>query len=260
MAAIRWLAEQRRTGYIDDVLVIANHPMRLGIDSPHEMRNWRDAAPDIMIGMEGAPGAQGGGIPGWRGPDSQRGEYENAPSANSWPGYPTDAYVTYGGFDWVTATVGGLWDAMLSEGRLFTITTNSDVHRVVFDTWKNGDWPPGQNFDNTGRLPDPVNTTEPQPGGDFWPGQFSRTHVGVTKYGYRPVMAGLRAAGSGSTTASSWTGSTCASDAPTTPAAESPSAAGCGYAPATGSPCPSPSPRPPGPTRTTSCRSSPTSM
>ncbi|WP_406291621.1 histidinol-phosphatase [Streptomyces sp. NBC_00624] len=193
VAAIRWLAEQRRTGYIDDVLVIANHPMRLGIDSPHEMRNWRDAAPDIMIGMEGAPGAQGGGIPGWRGPDSQRGEYENAPSANSWPGYPTDAYVTYGGFDWVTATVGGLWDAMLSEGRLFTITTNSDVHRVVFDTWKNGDWPPGQNFDNTGRLPDPVNTTEPQPGGDFWPGQFSRTHVGVTKYGYRPVMAGLRA-------------------------------------------------------------------
>jgi hypothetical protein len=25
------------------------------------------------------------------------------------------------------------------------------------------------------------------------PGQFSRTHVGVTRYGYREVMAGLRA-------------------------------------------------------------------
>ncbi|MER5216517.1 PHP domain-containing protein [Streptomyces sp. NPDC002838] len=191
--AIQWLAAQRRTGYVDDVLVLANHPMRLGIDSPHEMRNWRDAAPEIMIGMEGAPGAQGAAVPGLRGTTSIRGEYENKPSAQSWAGYPADSYLTYGGFDWATATVGGLWDSMLAEGSLFSITTNSDAHRVVFDTWKNGDWAPGQNFDNTGRLPDPVNTDTPQPGSDFWPGQFSRTHVGVTRYGYRAVMAGLRA-------------------------------------------------------------------
>ncbi|MFF5576470.1 PHP domain-containing protein [Streptomyces luteogriseus] len=191
--AIKWLAAQRRSGYVDDVLVLANHPMRLGIDSPHEMRAWRDAAPEIMIGMEGAPGAQGAAIPGWRGANSIRGEYENKPSAQSWPGYPADAYLTYGGFDWATATVGGLWDSMLAEGRLFSVTTNSDAHRIVFDTWKNGDWPAGQNFDNTGRLPDPVNTDTPQPGSDFWPGEFSRTHVGVTRYGYRSVMAGLRA-------------------------------------------------------------------
>ncbi|WP_329439950.1 histidinol-phosphatase [Streptomyces canus] len=191
--AIKWLAEQRRSGYVDDVLVIANHPLRLGIDSPHEMRGWRDAAPEIMIGMEGAPGAQGAALPGWRGATSIRGEYENKPSAQSWSGYPTDAYLTYGGFDWATATVGGLWDSMLAEGSLFSITTNSDNHRTVFDTWKNGDWPAGQNFDNTGKLPDPVNTDTPQPGSDFWPGEFSRTHVGVTRYGYRAVMAGLRA-------------------------------------------------------------------
>ncbi|NUL14622.1 PHP domain-containing protein [Streptomyces lunaelactis] len=190
--ALQWLDQQRRRGYVDDVLVLANHPQRLGIDSPHEMRAWRDAAPGIMIGMEGAPGAQGAAHPG-RGASSIRGEYENSPSGNSWPGFPREAYVTYGGFDWATATVGGLWDAMLAEGKLFSITSNSDVHRVVFDTWKNGDWLPGQNFDNTGRLPDPVNTTEPQPGSDLWPGQFSRTHVGVTRYGYRQVMEGLRA-------------------------------------------------------------------
>ncbi|MFF3846197.1 histidinol-phosphatase [Streptomyces sp. NPDC002328] len=190
--ALQWLAEQRRTGYVDDVLVLANHPLRLGIDSPHELRAWRDAAPEIMIGMEGAPGAQGAAIPGWRGTTSIRGEYENKPSAQSWAGYPADAYLTYGGFDWATATVGGLWDAMLAEGRLFSITTNSDNHRTVFDTWKNGDWPAGQNFDSTGKLPDPVNTDTPQPGSDFWPGQFSRTHVGVTRHGYRAVMTGLR--------------------------------------------------------------------
>lgn len=138
--AIKWLAEQRRSGYVDDVLVIANHPLRLGIDSPHEMRAWRDAAPEIMIGMEGAPGAQGAALPGWRSPTSIRGEYENKPSAQSWAGYPAEAYVTYGGFDWATATVGGLWDSMLAEGSLYSITTNSDNHRTVFDTWKNGDW------------------------------------------------------------------------------------------------------------------------
>jgi hypothetical protein len=190
--AVKWLAEQRRSGYVDDVLVLANHPLRLGIDSPHEMRNWRDAAPEIMIGMEGAPGAQGAAIPGRRSTTSVRGEYENKPSAQSWAGYPADAYVTYGGFDWATATVGGLWDSMLAEGRLFSVTTNSDNHRTVFDTWKNGDWPAGQNFDDTGRLPDPVDTGTPQPGSDFWPGQFSRTHVGVTGYGCRAVMTGLR--------------------------------------------------------------------
>ncbi|MEU6347621.1 PHP domain-containing protein [Streptomyces sp. NPDC046977] len=191
--ALRWLAAQRRSGYVDDVLVLANHPSRLGIDSPHEIRAWRDAAPGIVIGMEGAPGAQGAALPGRRGANSIRGEYENKPSAASWPGYPAEAYVTYGGFDWMTATVGGLWDAMLSEGRLFSVTTNSDNHRTVFDTWANGPWPEGRNFDNTGRLPDPVDTGTPQPGSDLWPGQFSRTHVGVARHGYRQVMQGLRA-------------------------------------------------------------------
>ncbi|MDR7277518.1 PHP domain-containing protein [Catenuloplanes atrovinosus] len=191
--AIRWLAARRRAGEVPDVLVLANHPSRLGIDSPHELRAWRDAAPEIMIGMEGAPGAQGAAIAGLRGASSIRGEYENKPSAQSWAGYPAEAYVTYGGFDWMTATVGGLWDSMLSEGKLFTITSNSDNHRTVHDTLRNGDWAPGQNFDNAGQLPDPVETGVAQPGSDLWPGQFSRTHVGVTGYGHRQVMDALRA-------------------------------------------------------------------
>ena len=188
VAALKWLAAQEV-----EALVLANHPSRLGIDSPHELRAWRDAAPRIMIGMEGAPGAQGAAIPGLRSATSIRGEYENKPSAQSWPGYPLAAYVTYGGFDWMTATVGGLWDALLAEGKLFSITSNSDNHRTVYDTLRNGDWPAGATFDTTGKVPDPVDTGVPQPGSDFWPGQFSRTHVGVTGYGYREVMAGLRA-------------------------------------------------------------------
>lgn len=193
VAAIKWLAERKTSGYIEDALVLANHPSRLGIDAPHELRAWRDAAPDIMIGMEGAPGAQGAALPGLRGANSVRGEYENKPSAQSHVGYPAEAYVTYGGFDWMTATVGGMWDAMLSEGRLFSITTNSDNHRTVLDTLRNGDYPAGATFDSLGKVPDPVETGVAQAGSDFWPGQFSRTHVGVTRYGYREVMAGLRA-------------------------------------------------------------------
>ncbi|GAA2705919.1 PHP domain-containing protein [Actinoplanes palleronii] len=193
VAAIRWLAAQKAAGYVDDALILANHPSRLGIDSPHELRAWRDAAPDLVIGMEGAPGAQGAALPGLRGATSVRGEYENKPSAQSHPGYPAEAYLTYGGFDWMTATVGGLWDALLAEGRLFSITSNSDNHRTVRDTLRNGDYPPGATFDSLGHVPDPVETGAAQPGSDFWPGQFSRTHVGVKRFGYREVMDGLRA-------------------------------------------------------------------
>jgi hypothetical protein len=144
VAGLRWLSRQRRSGFVPDALVLANHPSRLGIDSPHEIRAWRDADPDLVIGMEGAPGAQGAAVPGWGGPTSVRGEYQNKPTDQSWPGYPIEAYVTYGGFDWMTATVGGLWDSMLSEGRLFSITTNSDNHRTIRDTLRNGDWGPGR--------------------------------------------------------------------------------------------------------------------
>lgn len=122
--AIRWLGQRKREGFVDDVLVLANHPSRLGIVSPHELRAWHDADPSIFLGFEGAPGSQGNADPAWvayregtSGPGTfQRGEYQNAPSAQSWPHYPIESYRTHGGFDWMTATVGGMWDALLAEG------------------------------------------------------------------------------------------------------------------------------------------------
>ncbi len=190
--ALVWLAEQKRAGFVDDVLVLANHPARLGIDSPQELRGWRDAAEGIAIGMEGAPGAQAAALPGWRA-NGVRGEYENSRRPDSWPGYPDEAWTTYGGFDWMTATVGGVWDAMLAEGRGWWITSNSDVHRAAWDKHANQPFPPGRSFETTGRLPDPVLTDSFQPGSDFWPGQFSRTHVGVERLDHLSVMAALRA-------------------------------------------------------------------
>lgn len=46
--------------------MLANHPARKGIDSPHEIRAWRDATSrghQIAVGFEGAPGHQAGGLP-----------------------------------------------------------------------------------------------------------------------------------------------------------------------------------------------------
>lgn len=191
--ALQWLDAQRRRRVVDDVLVLANHPLRLGIDSPHEMRAWRDAAPDMMIGMEGAPGAQAGAFGPNPQPTHQRGEYENAPSAQSWPGYPLEAYRTRGGFDWATAVVGGLWDSMLAEGLPFWITSNSDHHNESRDSTTVGPYPPGETFDTLGHRPPPVPTDGPQGGGDYWPGKFSRNHTLVDRRSYTGVMEALRA-------------------------------------------------------------------
>lgn len=200
--AVAWLGAQKSAGALGDAVVLANHPMRLGIDSPHELRGWRDADPDIFIGMEGAPGAQGSAISQNAGPGDQRGEYVNAPRPDSWAAYPADAYRPYGGFDWATATVGGLWDAMLAEGKPFWITSNSDNHLTVKDTWRIGDYPAGEpyaslpsEFDRwavRGMRPDPVDTGMPQGGSDFWPGQFSRLHTGVTTRSYAGVLEAMR--------------------------------------------------------------------
>jgi len=199
---VAWLGAQKAAGAIDDVVVLANHPSRLGIDSPSELRAWQDADPDVFVGMEGAPGAQASALAANSTDRSQRGEYENSPSEFSYPGYPAEAYRAHGGFDWQTAVVGGVWDSLLSEGRRWWITTNSDLHLKSFDATRVGDFPTGPgwdagatlaNFDRAGRRPDPVSTATPQGGSDLWPGEFSRTHVGVAERSHRAVLDAVRA-------------------------------------------------------------------
>lgn len=191
IAGIDFLAAQVRRRKVKDALFLANHPARKGIDSPHEIRGWRDAQPDIAVGMEGAPGHQAGGLPAPHGPGSARGIYDNSPSADSFAGYPLESYRTWGGFDWMTATVGGLWDSLLAEGKPWWITANSDSHNVYADTAVRG---PNRDFAANGRYDDPVyggdlNLTDT----DFWPGQYSRTHVGAASFSYQSVMDGIRA-------------------------------------------------------------------
>lgn len=116
-------------------LMFINHPARTatgmgrwGDVEPDELRAWHAAAPQVLVGMEGAPGHQASRV--------HRGLYRNADAP------------TLGGFDQMTATVGGIWDTLLSEGRRFWITASSDSH---------------------------VNQRDG--GSDFDPGQYSKTHV-----------------------------------------------------------------------------------
>ena len=189
-SGLHFLAGAVSSKEVRDAVMFANHPARKGIDSPHEIRGWRDADPTIALGMEGAPGHQAAGIPAAYGLGSGRGFYDNSPSARSFA-YPPESYRTFGGFDWMTSTVGGLWDSLLSEGKAWWITANSDSHQIYGDTSVRGD----NNFTTQGYFGDPVysgagpNTAN----GDFWPGYYSKTHVGATDFSYAAVLAALRA-------------------------------------------------------------------
>jgi hypothetical protein len=154
------------------------------------VRNWRDADPTVAIGFEGAPGHQAAGIPAPNGRGGARGFYDNSPSAASFPGYPLESYRTWGGFDWMTATVGGLWDSLLAEGKAWWITVNSDSHVNYLDQSERG---PGGTFEVDGRYHHPVYTGRINTGaGDFWPGFYGRTNVGARAFSYKAVMDGLR--------------------------------------------------------------------
>jgi len=187
IAGIKFLGEAVRRRRVDGALFLANHPARRGVDSPHEIRAWRDADPTVAVGFEGAPGHQAAGIPA--GGAGGRGFYEGSPSSASFPGYPLESYRTWGGFDWMTATVGGLWDSLLAEGKAWWISANSDSHTNYLDTSQRG---PDSNFDLNGRYNDPVYGPLLTEAGDFWPGQYSRTHVGASSFAYRAVMDGIR--------------------------------------------------------------------
>lgn len=201
ISGLAFLTQAVRQRQVPDALMLANHPSRKGIDSPHEIRNWRDAAPTIAVGFEGAPGHQAGGIKA-PGAGGGRGEYDFSPSPNSFAGYPLESYRTWGGFDFMTSTVGGLWDSLLAEGKPWWITANSDSHKVYADWAKdpaggNPDtaWDAaGHTFNNFGRYGDALYAGGIQTAySDFWPGYFSRTHVGSTGFSYQKVMDGIRA-------------------------------------------------------------------
>jgi hypothetical protein len=191
VAGVEFLARAVRGKRIADALFLANHPAHKGLVSPHQLRAWRDTDPHIAVGMAAAPGHQAGGIRKPFGRGGYRGSYDNAPRPGSFAGYPPESYRTHGGYDWMTATVGGVWDSLLAEGKPWWVTASSDVHDVHGEVaYVDG---PGSDFERDGHMNGPILGATPRWGnGGFWPGQYSKTHVGVRDVSYAAVMDGIR--------------------------------------------------------------------
>lgn len=152
LEALRFMRE-----FPDQPLVIANHPSRsataerqYGLDDPAELRAWNNTAPEVAVGMAGAPGHQAGTLhpDGSLDANGARGGYSRHP--------------TMGGFDQMTAIVGGFWDSMIAEGRDWWITANSDSH---------------------------VHYSEG--GSDFWQGEYSKTYVWAETT-HESILDGIR--------------------------------------------------------------------
>ena len=138
-------------------ILMANHPSRsayaLGDYStitPRELRGWNDIAPGVAVGMEAAPGHQAASI-------NTDGSLKSFGKRGGYNSYPT-----MGGYDQMTAQLGGFWDSMLAEGRHWWVTANSDSH---------------------------VHYTEG--GRDFWPGEYTKTYIYADK-SYASILEGLR--------------------------------------------------------------------
>jgi len=136
--AVAWLQQNhRKTSY-----AVPAHIERQGIWFPdktstgYNIEHFRDlnnAGPDVCFGFEGMPGHQA---------DHDRGGFGSKAVGTG----------TYGGAGYYTATVGGLWDALLGEGRKWWNFASSDCH----DHYTDG-------------------------GDDFWPGEYQKTYVFVKK-------------------------------------------------------------------------------
>src|SRR6478735_3703044 len=176
LEAVKWMATfHPHTSYF-----LPTHLERAGPFNPdgnngfnvEHLRNFNNAAPDVAFGFETQPG---------HGASENRGEY--SPLRNNIGGVQVDSVggTTYGGTGVYGAVVGGVWDALLGEGRNYWFHASSDWH-------------------NRGSFgPDDRRSSQ-----DFYPGEYQRSYTvvrsGADKIGPQAVVDGLR---SGNTFAAS---------------------------------------------------------
>lgn len=116
---VRWMRENFPDGF-----VLINHPSRHGTSGAgavtiEKLRRLNDIAPELVFGMEGMPGNQ-----------------------MSWNGGRGELPETFNGCDAMIAKTGGVWDALLCEGRRFWNFTNADFHFKTSGTsYASGYWP-----------------------------------------------------------------------------------------------------------------------
>ncbi|WP_417069097.1 S-layer protein [Niveibacterium terrae] len=122
LQGIAWL----KTNYPTTSFMQLNHPSRKPVYTISDLRSFNDLAPDLLFTIEGMPGNQ---------MEPNRGGYDKP---------YTDAYLpnrTYGGADYFVAKLGGVWDALLGEGRHIWTTANSDSHFKTTTQYSSGYFP-----------------------------------------------------------------------------------------------------------------------
>jgi hypothetical protein len=168
LEAVKWMA----AFHPDASYYVPAHLERAGQFNPNgnngfnveHLRNMNNVAPRIAFGFETQPG---------HGASDARGEY--FPRRNNIGGVQTDSVggTTYGGTGVYGAQVGGVWDALLGEGRNWWFFASSDWH-------------------NRGSFgPDDRRTTQ-----DFYPGEYQRNYTmvrsGADKLRPQTIVDGLR--------------------------------------------------------------------
>jgi hypothetical protein len=167
--ALKWMVEFHPNGSY----YVPAHLERAGPFNPdgnngynvEHLRDFNNAAPKVAFGFETQPG---------HGASSERGEY--FPKRNNIGGTLVDSVggTTYGGTGVYGAQIGGVWDALLGEGRNWWFFASSDWH-------------------NRGRFgPDDRRSTQ-----DFFPGEYQRNytmvrHGGDAKLRPQMIVDGLR--------------------------------------------------------------------
>ncbi len=169
LTAVDWLEQN----YGPQSYAIVNHPSRKNLWHIGDFRAMNDVAPDVAFGFEGLPGHQAA---------QARGEYGNFIAADG--SVTTDPALadatltaharTYGGADWMTSQVGGVWDALLGEGRHWWVFDNSDYHYI-----------------NTA-YKDAAGNTVGLANSDFWPGQYAKTYTYVDRFTDEGIVNGMR--------------------------------------------------------------------
>jgi hypothetical protein len=157
--AMKWMAQN----YPDLSYYVPAHLERAGPFNPNgnngynieHLRNFNNAAPTVAFGMESQPG---------HGASDARGEY--TVHRNNFGGtignVDSVGGTTWGGTGVYAGQVGGVWDALLGEGRNFWFFASSDWH-------------------NRGMFgPDDRRSSQ-----DFFPGEYQRTYVKVGDNGHQ---------------------------------------------------------------------------
>jgi hypothetical protein len=169
--AIKWMAANHPKGsyYIPAHLERAgpfNPDGNNGFNIEH-LRNFNNAGPEIAFGFETQPG---------HGATAQRGEYtvlRNGGFTGSTTNVDSVGGTTYGGTGVYGAQVGGVWDALLGEGRNFWFFASSDWH-------------------SRGQF----GSDDRRSTGDFYPGEYQRNYTmvrnGTDKLRPQTIVDGLR--------------------------------------------------------------------